>query len=266
MHRWRVAGKLHPLFGGVYALGHPCVPIEGELVAALLHAGPDAVLSHRTAAWWWGLLADPPGRAEVSTPARARSLPEVLVHHPRRLRSTRHRRFPVTTVAQTLLDLAATSTLNQVRNALAKAEYLELLDVDAVEAVLGRGRKGAARLRVALERHQPRLSHTRSETERMMLDLCERRGLEIPEVNVKIHGWRVDFLWRSHGLVVETDGYGNHHSPAQIDRDRRMDLTLRNHGLTVNRYSRPQVEDDGETVIEDVARTLAMLSQIARLA
>ena len=82
-----------------------------------------------------------------------------------------------------------------------------------------------------------------------MLSLCERDGLELPEVNVKLHGWTVDFLWREQGLVVETDGHGNHHTPAQIDRDRRKDLALRSAGLTVNRYSRQQVEHEGETVV-----------------
>src|SRR5438477_11232102 len=50
------SGRLHPIFRGVYAFGHASIPIEGELVATLLHAGPEVVLSHRTAAWWWGLI------------------------------------------------------------------------------------------------------------------------------------------------------------------------------------------------------------------
>jgi very-short-patch-repair endonuclease len=146
-----------------------------------------------------------------------------------------------------------------VRRALAQADYLDVLDVKAVEAILGQGRPGSAKLRKALERHQPRLAYTRSRTERMLITLCEQHGVELPEVNVKLHGWRVDFFWRRHGLVVETDGHGNHHSAAQIDRDHRMDLTLRNAGLTVNRYSRRQVDEDGAIVIADIARTLAAL-------
>jgi predicted transcriptional regulator of viral defense system len=258
--RWRAAGRLHSIHRGVHALGHRSIPIEGRLVAALLHAGPLAVLSHRTAAWWWGLIDDRPSLIEVSTPGRTRSLQEVLVHHPREIKSTTHRRFPITTVPQTLLDFAAKASLNTVRNALAKADYLGLLDVEAVEAVLGSGRPGSATLRNALKRHQPRLADTRSRTERMFISLCESAGVPVPEVNVKLHGWRADFLWRTHRLVVETDGYGNHHTSAQIDRDHRKDLALRAAGLTVNRYSRQQVEDDGQTVIADVLRTLARLA------
>jgi hypothetical protein len=257
--RWRASGRLHLVFGAVYALGHASIPIEGRLVAALLHAGQGAALSHRTAAWWWGLIDEPHRRIEVSAPTRTGSLPEVLVHHPRGFEHTSHRRFPITAVAQTLLDYAAGASLNEVRQALAKAEYLGLLDIGAVQAVLGRGRPGTARLRRALERHQPSLARTRSRTERRFLYLWEKTGLPMPEVNVKLHGWRADFFWRDQRLVVETDGHRNHHTSAQIDRDRRMDITLRGAAITVNRYSRQQVEEDGERVIADVARTLTAL-------
>ena len=46
--RWRRDGRLHTVHRGIYALGHPTIPIEGRLVAALLHAGPEAVLSHHS--------------------------------------------------------------------------------------------------------------------------------------------------------------------------------------------------------------------------
>src|SRR5436309_6406350 len=72
--RWRAAGRLHTVHPGVSAYGHPSIPIEGRLVAALLYAGDGSVLSHRTAAWWWGLIDERPSRIEVSRPARARSL------------------------------------------------------------------------------------------------------------------------------------------------------------------------------------------------
>jgi very-short-patch-repair endonuclease len=264
--RWRRSGKLHERHPGVYAYGHASIPIEGELVAALIYAGAGAVLSHRTAAWWWGLIDARPGLIDISSRRNTPSLPDVRLHRRRGFEHTRHRRFPVTTVAQTLLDLAATESLNTVRHAVAKADYLEILDRAEVETILGRGKRGAARLRRALERHEPRLAHTRSRTERRFIYLWERTGLPMPEVNVKLHGWTADFFWLEHGLVVETDGHGNHHSPAQIDRDRRKDLTFRSHGLSVNRYSRQQVEDDGTVVVADVARTLAALAAAAALA
>jgi very-short-patch-repair endonuclease len=258
--RWQASGKLYDRHPGVYAYGHPSIPVEGELVAALLYAGDGAVLSHRTAAWWWGFVDELRRPIEVSTRSQVTSLPDVVVHQRRRFDRTRHRRFAITTPPQTFLDFAVTAELYEVRNALANADYRDLLDTQAVTAVLGQGRSGTVKLRRALERHEPRLAQTRSRTERLLVHLCETAGLPMPEVNVKLHGWTADFFWREHGLVVETDGHGNHHSPGQIDRDRRKDLTFRSHGLSVNRYSRQQVELDGATVIADLARTLAALA------
>jgi hypothetical protein len=255
--RWCADGKLHLIHRGVYALGHPSVPIEGLLVAALLHAGRDGVLSHRTAAWWWGLIDVAPGTIDVSTSAWAGSSADLVVHHRRRMERTRHRRFPITTVPQTLLDFAAAAPLNQVRRALAEADYRRLLNPRPVAEILGHGRPGSAKLRNALERHQPRLARARSRLERAFFALCESADIPLPELNVRLHGWTVDAFWRRERLAVELDGYGNHHSRAQIDRDRRKELCLRKAGLSVVRYSEEQLTEEPGAVIADVLAQLA---------
>jgi very-short-patch-repair endonuclease len=215
------------------------------------------MLSHGTAAWWWGLIENRPSTIHVSTPRRCRSLRGIKVHQRRECPRTRHKRLPVTTVAQTLLDFAARASLNRVRVALATAEYHRLLNVSEVQELLGHGRLGSAKLRTALKRHQPRLAYARSPVEVALFAICEARGIELPEVNARVAGWTVDFLWRKQGVVVEVDPYGNHHTPAQIDRDRRKDLALRVAGLLVNRYSREQVEQAAEQVATDLADTIA---------
>ena len=58
----------------------------------------------------------------------------------------------------------------------------------------------------------------------------------------------------------EVDGHGNHHTPAQVDRDRRKDLALRAADLTVNRYSGQQVEFGGDLIVADLKSTLAKRS------
>jgi very-short-patch-repair endonuclease len=76
--------------------------------------------------------------------------------------------------------------------------------------------------------------------------------MKLPEVNSRVHGWTVDFLWREQGLVVEVDGCGNHRSPAQVRRDRKMDRMLRQKGLTVLRYSDEQVADEAAALISEI--------------
>jgi Transcriptional regulator, AbiEi antitoxin len=52
----RVAlGRLHPIHRGVYAVGHTVLGRSGRGMAAVLACGPDAALSHASAAALWGL-------------------------------------------------------------------------------------------------------------------------------------------------------------------------------------------------------------------
>ena len=67
VRRWRDAGYLHLVLPRVYAVGHPGSSTEADLAAALLYAGPGAMLSHATAAWWLGLLKYPPRQIILST-------------------------------------------------------------------------------------------------------------------------------------------------------------------------------------------------------
>jgi hypothetical protein len=254
--RWRRAGRLHLIHPAVYALGHPSVPVEGRLVAALLHGGEHSVLSHATAAWWWGLVQTEPTLIEISCTSRARSCPGVSVHRRQRVEKTRHRGFPVTTAAQTLLDYAADASLADVRRALANADYRGLLDLEAVRETAGQGRPGTARLRTGLVRHQPGLARTRSPLEERFIPLCESFGIPMPEINVLVEGWLVDAVWRHERVVVELDGYDNHRSPAQIERDRRKELELRALGFLVIRYTWHQVTREADQVAADLLARL----------
>lgn len=258
MWRWRADGRLHVRYRGVYALGHTAIPIEGRLVAALLYAGRGSVLSHATAAWWWGLIAEQPERIELSLDRRISSpAPDLVLHQRAQLASTHHRRFPITSVAQTLLDYAGQAELIEIRRALAEADYRRLLDPAAIEAVLGQGRKGTTRLRRAFGQHQPKLARTRSWLETIFIPLCEDHEIPIPEVNVRVNGWLVDALWREQRVVVELDGYDNHSTRAQMERDRRKELELRAAGFLVIRYTRFQVVHQPELVAADLIARIA---------
>lgn len=251
---WKRQGYIHRLLPRVYAVGHRAPSYEADLAAALLYAGPGAALCHATAAHRLGLLDKPPRLIHVSTPRRCSSQPGIVVHRERDLERIWHRGFPLTTVGQILLDLASTESLRRLRKALANADYRNLLDPTAIEAALGRGRSGSAQLRQALAEHQPRLARTKSELEADFFELCESAGFPLPEVNVMVAGWEVDALFRHERIAVELDGYGNHHSPAQVKRDRRKDLALRAAGLVPVRYSDEQLKHHRAEIIADIQR------------
>src|SRR5918994_4878630 len=66
-------GRLRVIHRGVYAVGHDAIPVRGLLCAALLVAGADAALSHRTAAALHKLLPSMPVLVDVSVTGRCRT-------------------------------------------------------------------------------------------------------------------------------------------------------------------------------------------------
>jgi predicted transcriptional regulator of viral defense system len=254
--RWTATGRLHRVHPGVYAVGHTRLSTEGRLVAALLYARPGAMLSHTTAAWWWQLIDHQPMRIQIGAPGFTRSLPGVLIHHPRHLDPVEHRGLPTTTVAQTLVDFAVSATADRLRRALAEADFRRLLDRNTIDTVLVRGRPGTAALRRCLESHYPDLARTRSVLEERFLSLCRSGGIPLPEVNVKLGGLTVDALWREQRVIVELDGHAGHGTPAQLERDHQRDLRLRTAGYLVLRYTWQQITQQREQVIADLWATL----------
>ena len=77
-------GAMHWRYRGVYAVGQPTLSEDGERMAAVLAAGPDAALSHVALAELRGLSRFQDRTLHVSAP-RFRQLEGVVVHKVRRL-------------------------------------------------------------------------------------------------------------------------------------------------------------------------------------
>ena len=260
IHGWERAGYLEASLPSVFAVGHAAPSRAADLWAAVLYAGPGAMLSHGTAARWLGLIDYPPRRIDVSTPRKARSLQSVLVHARRRdLERHVHNGVPVTTIPVTMVDLAASSSARAVHRALGQLDFQKLLDVDALLAACGRGRQGAAALRAAIEQYDPRRKYANDRLEEDFYALCKRRGLPLPVLNTYVHDIKCDAYWPAQGLVVELDSELAHSSAGQRRRDRRNDLILRSNGLTVLRYDWDLVHEQPSDVCRDVVRMLERL-------
>ncbi len=255
-HRWARTGQLVRVLPKVYAVGHTAPSREADLWAAVLYAGLGAMLSHASAAHHCGLITYPPEVIHVSTPrVKVRSISGVIqVHGGRELARVLHDGIPVTSIAQTVLDLAASEEAKLVRRALAVLDYRGSLDREALERICGRGRRGSRELREALAVHRPELARTNGELEAAFLSLCERFGLPIPRFNVWLEGFLVDAYWPAHNLVVEVDGRAAHSSPAQLRNDRRRELALRASGRTVVRYDWALVVHAPQDVYADLVR------------
>jgi very-short-patch-repair endonuclease len=246
MSRRVAAGRLLPVHRGVYAWGHDRLRPEGILVAAVLACGPGAVLSHRSAAAHLGLLATARAAVDVTVEAqggRARRR-GIDLHVVRRLDPrdmTVIDGLPVTTVARTVVDLAATRPARQAERALEQAYVQRLLAPGALEDALGRANgRPTGVLRELMATQRPS-TITRSELEEAFLGIVRRKRLPDPEVNEALHGYEPDFLWRERRLVIETDGYGPHHTKRAFEHDRRRDIDLALHGYNVRRFTHDQI-------------------------
>jgi Protein of unknown function (DUF559) len=257
---WKAAHYLHPRLPGVYAVGTTAHTDISALFEAVLYAGPGAMLSHATAVHWLGLIDHPPAQIHVSTPRRRASLAGVRVHGRRALERAVHRGIPVTTIAQSLLDLAAVSERRPVpvRVALARLDFRHEFDVGALEAACGAGCPGSRLLKWSIANHDPRFALTRSPLEDDWIVVCEQLDIPKPDaVNGHVHGIRCDNIYTDAKLIVELDGYDNHRSPAQVRRDHRNDRILRKHGWLVLRYGWQDVHDDAAAVAAEVLSELA---------
>ena len=233
-------------------------------MAAVLACGPDALLSHRSAAELWELLPARGGAVEISvTGTSRRRIAGIRVHRRNGLTPLDcgfRRDIPVTTPTRTLADIAPNVSARQLEAAANAADKLDLVDPERLRNELAEmsGQAGVQALLRLLDRHVFRL--TDSELERRFLALVRSAGLSRPATRQVVNGYRVDFHWADLGLVVETDGLRYHRTPSEQARDRQRDQTHSAAGLTTLRFTHAQVRFEPGEVIDVLARVIGRLA------
>jgi very-short-patch-repair endonuclease len=249
-------GALHVVRRGVYAVGHRALRPRAHVLAAVLAAGPGAVLSHRSAAALWGIRPTSAARADVTVPDRRRGAQGVRIHHaalpPEHV--TTHDGIPVTTVERTLLDLAAILALDALRHTLEEAEIQVGPDWRVLGEMAARPRRGARALRRLIEERSDAPVVTRSVLERRFLDFCRRHDLPLPETNTYVEGFEVDCVWRDRRLVAELDSRRHHDHGEAFERDRHRDRVLTTAGWRPIRITWRQQRDEPAALAADLRR------------
>ncbi|RZT87012.1 hypothetical protein EV383_3917 [Pseudonocardia sediminis] len=196
--------------------------------AALLHAGPGAILTGVGGAGLHGVTALPRnGTVHVLVPGdrRVTSRDFVVVTRTSRMpEPVELAGFPVAPMARCLVDAAArTDDADTVRAMLADAVQKGLLRLDDLTDELSEPR----RPRTALVRGVTAeiLDGVRSAAEAWVRDLVLRSGLPSPAWNVALHardGRRlgvVDAYWEDVGLAWEIQSLAFHLGPRELARD-----------------------------------------------
>jgi very-short-patch-repair endonuclease len=264
----RVAkGRLHPLWRGVYAVGRPEVGQKGRWMGAVLSCGPEALLSHRSAATLWGLAPTlDMSTIDIVTPfAAVRRRPGIQVHRRVDL-GPEHRRevdgIPVTDPTSTLVDLAHHAPAWRVERAINEADRLDLVDPETLRATVETlpPRPGMACMRRLLGCD----ALTDTGLERAFLAIVKAANLPLPETQAHVSGYRVDFYWPDLGLVVETDGWRHHRTPGEQMTDRRRDQAHTAAGLTVLRFAESQIRHEPERVRRTLTAVVTRLLRRGR--
>lgn len=260
-------GLLAPIHRGAYVVGHRHLASAGRRFAAVLACGSSAVLSHVSAAEAWGLHPGARARYDVTVPRTLRPRPGLSPHRGVLAEDERTRLdgLPVTTVARTLLDLAAVLDEHRLERALERAEILRLLDLGALSALLGRypRRAGTPALRGILRRGalDPRM--TRSDFEEAFLAFLAARDLPRPSSGVWVPmddgegpGVELDVAWPAARLAVELDPRSTHGTAAAFERDRRKDQRLLLVGWRVVRITPRRLREEPHRLARLLGRLL----------
>jgi hypothetical protein len=248
-------GRLVQVHRSVYAVGHVALTPRARDLAAVLACGPQALLSHRSAATSWQLLRSTGRRIEVTAPRGRKPHPGITLHRSRLIHLDDRAAvdgIPTTSVARTLVDLADVLSENRLADAVNEAEVQGLFDLAGLEATLERlrGRRGRHRLRrvVAAYRYEP--AFTRSRAERRFLELCLEHGLPRPSTCIFVAGHEVDAYWPDARLAIEFDGEAFHRTRRAFHEDRRRDRRLAALGIQVNRVTWPDLHDGASLAAE----------------
>jgi very-short-patch-repair endonuclease len=254
--------RLHRMHRGVYAVGHRRVSRLGWWLAAVLACGPDAVLSHRCAAALWGILEGWPVTVDISAPRRLAPRAGMRIREAAIAADERtvHAGIPVTTVARTLLDLAAVLQPHELDRVLERAEAMRLSDRTPLVALIERHhrRRGTKNLKGAVKEGL-RPAVTRSELERRFLSFIDKAQLPRPQTNrwLQIGGeWlEVDCVWPAQRVIVELDSRAYHQTTAAFERDRKRDRAQAA-GWRVLRVTDQAMREEGRPLREELTALL----------
>ncbi len=256
------SGRLVRAAPGVYTMAGSVRSWHQRLWIAWLHAGPTAVISHRSAAALWKITGFPPGVVELSVlrPAHPRP-PEGVLHQLRDLAPSHAGLFDgfrVTKVDRTICDLAQVLPSDKLERALDNAVAAKLTSYVAVSQITSRllraGRPWLFALAHLLEARGPGTTPPATELERLLGCLTDLAGIDEVVVGGPFPGRReighcVDALVPAAMLILEADGRRWHQRIEDLRRDRLRDNEAARHGWQTMRFLYEDLVEPTESAV-----------------
>ncbi|HSC21512.1 MAG TPA: DUF559 domain-containing protein [Solirubrobacterales bacterium] len=265
--KWRTrAGRLHRIHAGVYSLvPRHLLTRQGHWMAAVLASGPEALLSHHTAAALWGVRGYSGGVIHVTAPHKSTSTKRIQRHFS--LVPEDERAFedgiPATSVHRTIFDLAPAVSVDDVVAMIKEAEYLQRWDRLSLPDLLERypGKRGSRKIRFALRRlEEEPPGPKRSKLEERFAPFLRRHRLPLPRFNDWIllgaKRYLIDCHWPALRLIVELDGWEGHSSRSAFQDDRSRDRRLKVAGFSVLHLTWSQLDVEPEALASDLRQML----------
>ncbi len=155
--------------------------------------------------------------------------------------------------------------MRTVRRYIQRADDAKHFDLRAMEDLLerGRGHRGVAKVRAALEIYNENPPFTRSDLERRFYEVVTAAGLPAPAMNYVVAGYEIDAYWAEARFGVELDIYETHGSRLSFEEDRERDDELLLAGIETTRVTGPRLDREPEAVVESVRRHLARRAAVA---
>jgi very-short-patch-repair endonuclease len=207
---------------------------EGARRGALLWAGPDAVLSHRSAAAMWvldGISGD--HLPEITVVGKRHPKSDLVVVHRTLALSVHDVRTradqKVTAPTRTIIDLASVLDPEALESAVESARRMRLTTAAQItrrmECIGGRGRRGAAQLNEILDAiggAAPSESPLEVKVARLLRASSVPKPVRQYSVGIFGRRYRLDFAWPAIRLALECDGERFHRFQRDRSRWRRL--------------------------------------------
>jgi hypothetical protein len=248
---------------------------QQPLMAASLWARGKAVISGQSAAALWEFENYWRTRVELSGLSNLSPPPGVVYHQVSRLAAadvTTRRGIRVTSVARTILDLAAVVSPRTLERTLDEALRKQMVTLKGlrycIERTGRRGRGGIAHLEMLMaERYQQHAPDSPLETD--VAALVRESGLPagikrhlVSEGDLVIA--EVDLAWPREKVAVQVHGSSFHRQPRNWENDQRIESQLQLHRWVVVKVTARMLAEAPEEIPALIASALNRRSRTAR--